>query len=519
MRKPLAAVLVAALATVVLGSAHADPTYSTQRSYVRSFDGTKIVYNLFEPDPAVTPGPWPIIFEGHGWGGTGDTNVADFTWLLSQGYAALTWDSRGFGASGGSTYVDDPAHEARDVSALINLVARRPEIAKDAPNDPTLGMIGGSYAGGIQLVTSAFDPRVDAIVPQITWNDLRYSLFPNGVTKLGWDELLYADGLATSLSGGINPNGTAGIQTGSYSTDLHRTEIQGLINGAPNKQTSDWFLGRSVAGYGVHHPVHIPTLFMQGDVDTLFNINEAVANWHHVLDHGAPAKLMIFCGGHVGCPSNYVSTGESDYLQAAALKWFDKYVKRESSVDTGAPVEYLTNDGVWHAAATFESAHTTTKTVTGSGMLVSTGAKTSIINGAPVQSPGLNSITTAYPSDPSDPGTLTIDTGIVGAADGSTAIVGIPSALLNVTLQGLGTHLFLKLVDVESNQVVDLQEAAVRIQGQPTGPIALNMVGVDYVVPAGHHIQLQISTSSAAMEEYRGASIVNLAASVQIPLL
>lgn len=517
MRKPLAAVLVAVLATIVLGSAHADPTYSTQRAYITSFDGTKIVYNLFEPDPAVTPGPWPIIFEGHGWGGAGDTNIADFTWLLSQGYAALTWDSRGFGASGGATHVDDPSFEARDVSSLITFVAKRSEIAKDAVNDPTMGMIGGSYAGGIQLVTSAFDHRVDAIVPQITWNDLRFSLFPNGVTKLGWDELLYADGLATSLSGGINPSGTAGIQTGSYSLDLHRTELQGLIAGHPNQQTSNWFAGRSVAGYGRSHPVHIPTLFMQGNVDTLFNINEAVANWHHVLDHGAPAKLMIFCGGHVSCPSNYVSTGETDYLQAAALNWFNRYVKRDTSVNTGPAVEYLTNDGVWHSAATFEGAHSTVKSVTGSGMLISTGAKTSVINGAPLASPGLNSVTTAYPSASNDPGTLTIDTGIVG--DGTTAIVGFPTALLNVTVQGLGTHLFLKLVDVESNQVVDLQETAVRIVGQPSGPISLKMIGVDYVVPAGHHIQLQISTSSAAMEEFRGASILNVAASVQIPLL
>lgn len=40
-------------------------------------------------------------------------------------------------------------------------------------------MIGGSYGGAVQLAASSIDPRIDAIVPVITWNDLAYSLGPN----------------------------------------------------------------------------------------------------------------------------------------------------------------------------------------------------------------------------------------------------------------------------------------------------------------------------------------------------
>ena len=44
-------------------------------------------------------------------------------------------------------------------------------------------MVGGSYGGGIQLVTAGIDPRVDVIVPGIAWNNLEDSLYPNQTFK------------------------------------------------------------------------------------------------------------------------------------------------------------------------------------------------------------------------------------------------------------------------------------------------------------------------------------------------
>src|SRR5947208_14465886 len=102
-------------------------------------------------------------------------------------------------------------------------------------------MSGGSYAGGIQLALAAFDHRVDAIAPEITWNDLRYSLFPHNVIKFGWDELLYADGLATAGTGGLDPSATAGIQTGVYAPEIHESEVTGTALGYPDQASLDWF--------------------------------------------------------------------------------------------------------------------------------------------------------------------------------------------------------------------------------------------------------------------------------------
>ncbi|MFN2615359.1 MAG: alpha/beta fold hydrolase [Actinomycetota bacterium] len=528
MLKRLAALLVVAMiGSMSLTGAHADPTII--RSYISSFDATKIVYNLFLPADATAANPVPIIFQTHGWGGAGQASYDGFLkTLVDNDYAVITWDQRGFGQSGGDAYVDDPGHEVRDASALIDLVARRSDIQHQAPNDPVMGMIGGSYAGGIQLALAAFDSRVDAIIPQITWHDLDYSLFPGGVQKLGFDELLYGSGLATAASAGLGVTvgvgtkpsvqtaipPTAGFETGNYSTDLHEIEVRGTAHGYADQDTLDWFRGRSMAGYDFGHPVRVPTMLEQGSTDALFNVNEAVQNLNDIAATGAPVKLILFCGGHVACPGNYNQGTQGAYIAQRQLDWFAKYLRGEN-VDTGATVDYVTNDGVIHSTSAFGADATSSTTVHGAASLVSSGAKTSETNGAGAQA-GLSGIEAATPSDPNDPGTLTIDTGI----EGGQSIVGIPTVTLNVAGVGDGAHLFFKLVDRDQNQVIDLQEAALRVENLSTPQtITLDMVGVAYKVPADHHIDLQVSTSSSAMSEYRGPAVVDVDVTVSIPLL
>jgi ABC-2 type transport system ATP-binding protein len=114
-----------------------------------------------------------VILKGHGFGLSKEIAEDDLHQRLTdEGYAVLTWDARGFGRSGGEANIDQPDIEGRDTSALIDFVAEQPGILLDAPGDPRLGMAGESYGGGIQLATAAFDPRIDALAPQITWHSL-----------------------------------------------------------------------------------------------------------------------------------------------------------------------------------------------------------------------------------------------------------------------------------------------------------------------------------------------------------
>lgn len=504
----LAAGLVVLLAGATPATAADGPTVEHQ--VIHSFDGVPIHSTLFLPAEASAGNPVPLIMRTHGWGGTGEQELGDGTLskLVGNGYAVLTWDSRGFGQSGGETHVDAPNVERRDASALLDWASQRPEIDEERRGDPVVGFTGRSYAGGIQLVTAAFDERVDAIAPEITWNDLRHSLFPNDVVKLGWGELLYGSGVTTALVGGLDPTDETGVQTGAYSDELDRSHADLLINNGPSESTDIFYKSRSLAGYGPENPVDVPALFMQGSVDTLFTLNEAVANFRHVRSHDAPSKLVVFCGGHVDCPDSYVDAGDRAYLDEAILTWFDRYLKGDRRTDTGPTVEYRTNAHGFRGLAGLPAPGTEDVTASGSGTVVSTGVPTS------------GRALTATPSQPGDPSAMTVP--VTTAPEGGLELVGIPEAALSITGSGGAAHLFLKLVDRETGEVVNLQEQAVRIEDISAGEqrVPLDLAGIAYTLPPGHHLDLQVATSSASYSAPRGGPArLDIDVTVSVPAL
>jgi ABC-2 type transport system ATP-binding protein len=123
-----------------------------------------------------------MIMHSHGWGGSRATQPDSFQELLDHGYGVLSFDQRGFGASGGQAHVENPAYEGKDVRKLVQLVSGLPWVRQDGPGDPRLAAIGGSYGGGYQFL-GAFEelrlrgkPVFDALAPEITWYDLHQSL-------------------------------------------------------------------------------------------------------------------------------------------------------------------------------------------------------------------------------------------------------------------------------------------------------------------------------------------------------
>ena len=75
---------------------------------------------------------------------------------------------------------------------MIDWIATQPGVQLDGPRDPRVGMTGGSYGGGIQLIVAAIDCRVDAIIPTIVWHSLTTSLYKADTPKNGWSGLLIA---------------------------------------------------------------------------------------------------------------------------------------------------------------------------------------------------------------------------------------------------------------------------------------------------------------------------------------
>jgi ABC-2 type transport system ATP-binding protein len=520
--RALLAVLLAVGAVAVAPSTSAaqeGPTVTTQ--VVESFDGTPLVSTLFVPAGVDVDRPAPLVLLTHGWAGSGQRQPTGFVGrLLEAGYVVLTWDQRGFGCSGGEVQVDKPEVEGRDVGALIDWTIANAPVQVDATGDPVIGMTGGSYAGGIQTATASIDERLDAIAPEISWFDLRYSLYGGEVVNQGWATLLYVAGTIAAGGQGLDPSCPTYPQAGGLDPIITQGYTEGATTGRISGPVLDFFGRSSLAVYGQGHPVGIPTLVVQGSTDTLFDLTDGWRIVEHVASTGAPTRFMVFCGGHVACPATYADAGDSEHVDDAVLAWFARYLDGDASVDVGPPVEYRTNEGVWRATDGFPSPGADPLVASGSGRVVSVPAvdppDLSPLAGLSFgQIPALP-FTTASVSAPDDARAMHVE---VARADGAVDLFGIPTVTLEV--EGIGEEVILmaKLVDRESGAVVNLQEGAVRVP-LTGGPVEVDvpMPGVAYTLPAGHHLDLQVSTASLMHSNAQTPSTADVTAMVSVPV-
>lgn len=526
----LASAAVIAIVGPVAGTAaaqQAGPTVTHQ--VITSFDGTPIYSTLFLPPGADSANPAPVIMRSHGWAGEGEREPTGLVQtLLDDGYAVFTWDERGFGYSGGEVNVLKPELEGRDVSVLIDWIAGEvDEVAHEPgdPSDPRIGFTGQSYGGGIQLLAATLDERVDVLAPEITWNDLRYSLYGGDVLNLGWSEALYAVGVPTAAGDGLDPRNPAGPQAGGLAPELHRAQAEGLATGQLSERSQDYMARSSLAEYGrgPGRGVAVPTLLMQGSVDTLFDLTEAADNLRHVQDNGTPAKLVAFCGGHVACPSSYAAGDDREHLDRAILTWFGRHLRGDTSVDTGATVEYRTNEGPWRSTSDFPPRDAELITARGAGSVLGSPTPTTVDATTSVDALRAGAVPptplfTAQPSPPGDPHAVDVEVAV--AEDRSLELVGIPTASVQVSGTGPATHLFLKLVDRESGEVVNLQETPIRVENLSGTPqqVDLRLSGIAYTLPRGHHLDLQVATTSVMHATARTPAQADLDVQVAVPV-
>src|SRR6185436_6344227 len=136
-----------------------------------------------QPRSATSSARVPAVLLAHGFGGTKLSVATDAKDLADLGYAVLTWTAQGFGRSTGEIHLDSPDWEVRDAQRLLDWLAARPEVRLDGAGDPRVGVVGGSYGGGLALMLAGQDQRVDAIVPMITWNDLSRAFLPEATGR------------------------------------------------------------------------------------------------------------------------------------------------------------------------------------------------------------------------------------------------------------------------------------------------------------------------------------------------
>jgi ABC-2 type transport system ATP-binding protein len=472
--------------TLVLAAFLAAPAAAQARdATISSFDGTQIVLS-FHPAPG--GGKAPTILEGHGWGGSRETDPeakSDETTgnvgvgaLRKAGFNVLTWDSRGFGNSGGTVTVDSPDAEGRDVSALIDWLAQQPEAKLDAAGDPRVGMTGVSYAGGVELVTAPRDKRIDAIAPIIAWHSLLTSLYKEETVKGGWASALVSLGIPSSKNR-LDPHITSAFASGATTGKL-------------SAEDRAWFDSRGPKD--LVQQLTIPTFVVEGTADTLFTLDEAITNYAILKANGVPAKMMWFCGGHGVC---LTGAGTPGHIEAAVVAWLKRYVANDTSVDTGPKFEWLADDAQWRSAADYPVAAGTPLTATGSGTLALNPADAA---SGTVATAGraVNAVNVPVPP-PSAP----------------TQILGEPR--LELTYSGTAvtanTHVYAQIVDEARGVVVGNQATPipVTLDGQPH-TISRSLEAVAASAPAGAKYTLQLIGGTMLYGPVRSAGAITFSA-------
>ena len=279
-------------------------------------DGVVIVGNLYLPDGDVPQGGWPAVMLLHGIGESrtdGDNalgmsiNSLAETFLRPQGYAVLTFDARGHGASGGVVAVDGP-REIADVRELFEWLASQTHI-----NRSRIGAFGYSYGGGAIWRAAVEGVPFAAIEVATAWTDLYDALVPQELARSG-----VILGFYQSIAGRVAPEVDAVL------TDaLQGRNLPGVRRFARERSSEHLLRG-----------IRVPTYLMQGRRDFAFDLAQVLDVYGRL---SVPKRLYIADFGHA--PSSKPGD-EPYYVFPQARAWFDRFLKgMPNGIDRRPPIE------------------------------------------------------------------------------------------------------------------------------------------------------------------------------------
>lgn len=283
--------------------------------------------------------------------------------------------------------------------------------------------------------------------------------------------------------------------------------------------------------------IKVPVLLIQGQNDTLFNLNEAIATYQALETQGTEVKMIWQSWGHSGpAAPGEIDLGNPDpsaqYETGRVVRWLDHYLK-DSGISTGPEFAYFRDwvSYTGNAAPAYQSAPQfpvgtdRTYRLSGAGDLV-TGTATE---------PGSQAFLTAAAGLPTGVNTLDVLGGYVGqpvnevtdlpgtyaawttpALTSPVKVVGMPVARLKVeaptaaATQAVGEAgmltLYVKVADVGPDgkaRLIRALEAPVRVP-DVTKPFTVRLPAFVHRFEPGHRIRLIVAGGSI---NYRGGLV------------
>jgi hypothetical protein len=271
-------------------------------------------------------GKCPTIVMAHGYSAVKEMYLDTFAeTFAAAGLAAIVFDNRNFGASGGEPRQEiDPWQQVRDYRDVITFAETLPET-----NAARIGVWGSSYSGGHVLVVGAIDRRVKCVVSQVPLVSghanarrlIRADLFAGLHGMFDADRRARYAGGAPAMIPVVaeNPAGPAALPTPDswqWFTATAKTRAPAWKNEVTLRSV-EMFLEYEPGTY-IPFVSPTPLMIVVALEDHLTVADEALAAYERALE---PKRLVTLKGGHFDA---YVN----DFAAAAspARDWFVQHL-------------------------------------------------------------------------------------------------------------------------------------------------------------------------------------------------
>jgi uncharacterized protein len=212
--------------------------------------------------------------------GVGDCKIGGLPYarlFFGRGFNVFLYDSRRHGLSEGP-YCTYGFHEKHDLSMILDHLKSRTDIPAGK-----IGVFGTSMGAAVALQAAAIDPRIDAVVAEASFTDLRTIMvdYQKRIIKLPWH---FLRNLAMSRS-----------------------------------QKLAGFKARYVSPIHAVRSVRRPVLFIHGTDDTRIRSEYSRALYENA---NQPKELLLI---HKGDHTNLLNVGGSEYEQRI-VEFFERYL-------------------------------------------------------------------------------------------------------------------------------------------------------------------------------------------------
>ncbi|HSS32781.1 MAG TPA: alpha/beta hydrolase [Solirubrobacterales bacterium] len=225
---------------------------------------------LYRPRYAAS-GAVPVVVMAHGLSGTRRDRLGPFAERFAgAGVAALVFDHRGFGDSGGEPDRFKPARQLEDWAAAISHARSLAGLDPDC-----VATFGSSMGGGNALAAAAGDRRVAAAISQVPFLDVVTQAHRSSPRVTARMMLAAARGEHLPAVG--QPHEPALINAPGAEAGWRRVVALGEDSRWRDRVSSRWLLGRPFRPVRYAARLHCPWLVCVGEADRVARPGPAIA--------------------------------------------------------------------------------------------------------------------------------------------------------------------------------------------------------------------------------------------------